>query len=102
MQFLTDIFFIKKIITVFTFILTWVTHGQIEILSLFTYWILLIKILQLPLRKKCLYSELFWSTFSRIWTEYSVQMRQNVDQNNSEYGHFLHSVLLRGEIITAC
>ena len=24
----------------------------------------------LALPKKCLYSELFWSTYSRIWTEY--------------------------------
>ena len=48
-------------------------------------------------RKKCLYSELFWSLFSRIRTEYgkvqsisqySVQMRENKDQNNSEYGYF--------------
>ena len=40
------------------------------------------------LRKKCPYSELFWSVFSRIWTEYgeifrispySVQMRENTD-----------------------
>ena len=41
------------------------------------------------------YSELFWSVFSRIWTEYralySVRMRENTDQNNSEYGHFLRS-----------
>ena len=35
------------------------------------------------LPEKCPYSELFWSTFSRI--------RENVDQNNSEYGHFLRS-----------
>ena len=49
---------------------------------------------------KCPYSELFRSTFSRIWTEYieigispySVQMRENVDQNNFEYGHFFRSV----------
>ena len=50
-----------------------------------------------PLRKKCPYSELFWSAFSRIRTEYreiwsispySVRMRENTDQNNSEYGHF--------------
>ena len=50
-----------------------------------------------PLRKKCPYSELFWSAFSRIRTEYegilcispySVRMRENEDQNNSEYGHF--------------
>ena len=44
------------------------------------------------LREKCPYSELFWSVFSRIWTEYG-EMRENVDQNNSEYGHFLCSVL---------
>ena len=52
------------------------------------------------LRKKCPYSELFWSGFSRIRTEYgeiprispySVRMRKNADQNNSEYGHFLRS-----------
>ena len=52
------------------------------------------------LREKCPYSELFWFTFSRFWTEYeeiriispySVQMRENADQNNSEYGHFLRS-----------
>ena len=46
------------------------------------------------LRKKCLYSELFWSAFCRIWTEYgeilpySVRIRENADLNNSEYGHF--------------
>ena len=40
------------------------------------------------LREKCPYSELFWSVFSRIWTEYgdiqsisphSVRMRENTD-----------------------
>ena len=50
--------------------------------------------------KKCPYSELFWSVFSRIRTEYgeilrispySVQIRENTDQNNSEQGHFLRS-----------
>ena len=52
------------------------------------------------LREKCPYSELFWSAFSRIRTEYgeirsispySVRMRENTDQNNSEYGHFSRS-----------
>ena len=52
------------------------------------------------LRKKCPYLELFWSAFSRIRTEYgeirnispySVRMRENTEQNNSEYGHFLSS-----------
>ena len=52
-------------------------------------------------REKCLYSKLFWSTFSRIGTEYgeilcispySVRMRENEDQNNFEYGLFLSSV----------
>ena len=52
------------------------------------------------LREKCPYSELFWSAFSRIRAEYgeilcispySIRMRENADQNNSEYGHFLRS-----------
>ena len=52
------------------------------------------------LREKYPYSELFWSVFSRIPNEYgeilrispySVRMRENADQNNSEYGHFLRS-----------
>ena len=50
------------------------------------------------LRKKCPYSEFFWSLFSRIRTEYVeirsispylVRMRENTDQNNSEYGQYL-------------
>ena len=56
---------------------------------------------KLSLREKCPYRELFWSAFSRIPTKYweilrispySVGMRENVDQNNFEYGHFLRSV----------
>ena len=52
------------------------------------------------LRKKCPYSELCWSAFSRIRTEYvdilrifpyAVGMQENANQNNSEYGHFLRS-----------
>ena len=52
------------------------------------------------LREKCRYSELFWSTVSRLGTEYgdilrfslySVRMLENAGQNNSEYGHFLRS-----------
>ena len=61
-----------------------------------------ISISTLALRKKCPYSEFFWSAFSRIPTEYgellrkspySVRMRENTDQKNSEYGHFSHSVV---------
>ena len=39
------------------------------------------------------YSELFWSVFSGIWTEEGERdpMRENADQNNSEYGHFSRS-----------
>ena len=49
------------------------------------------------LRKKCMYSELFWSVFPRIQHEYgeilrispySVRIQENMDQNNFEYGHF--------------
>ena len=55
------------------------------------------------LRKKCPYSELFQSAFSRIRIEYgeilrilrispySVRMWENADQNKSEYGYFLRS-----------
>ena len=58
----------------------------------------------LTLREKSPYSELSWSAFSRIRTEcgeilsisyYSVRMRENADQNNSEYGHILRSVKQR-------
>ena len=45
---------------------------------------------------RCPYSEIFWSVFSRIQTEYgashSVRMRENTDQENSEYGHSSRSV----------
>ena len=50
----------------------------------------------LTLPQKYLYSEIFWSVFSRIRTEYeeilriclySVQMLENTDQKNSEFGH---------------
>ena len=53
------------------------------------------------LREKYPFTELGWSTFSRIRTEYGdilrispylVQMPENTDQNNSEYGHSLRSV----------
>ena len=47
--------------------------------------------LNYSLRKKWPYSELFWSVFSRIGTEYSVRIRENTDQNNSKYGHFSRS-----------
>ena len=52
------------------------------------------------MRENCPYSKSFWSLFSLILTEYreilrissySVRMRENTDQNNSEYGHFLRS-----------
>ena len=52
----------------------------------------------------CPYFDLFWFAFSRIWTEYedirsispySVRMRENADQNNSEYGQFLRKTSLK-------
>ena len=55
----------------------------------------------LTLRRKGPYLELFLSAFSHIRTEYgeirsispySVIMRENADQHNSEYGHFLRNV----------
>ena len=56
-------------------------------------------ILMVILHEKC--SEFYWSVFFSIRTEYgeilrispySVRMRENADENNSEYGHFLRSV----------
>ena len=56
------------------------------------------------LRENCPYSEFFRSVFFRIRTEYgeimsisphSVRMRENTNQKNSEYEHFLRSRLLR-------
>ena len=44
------------------------------------------------LHEKYPYSEFFWSVFPCIRTEYSVHMRENTDQKNSEYGHFSCSV----------
>ena len=55
------------------------------------------------LRKKCPYSESFWSVSSRIRTEYgeilrisprSIRMRENMDQKNSKYENFLRSELV--------
>ena len=56
--------------------------------------------LSMSLREKCLHSEFFWSIFSpnvgkygpESISPYSVQMRENTDQKNSEYGHFSCSV----------
>ena len=55
------------------------------------------------LRKTCPYSELFWSTFSqiRITSPYSVRMRENVDQNNSEYAHFSSSAKHQEWLVSA-
>ena len=60
---------------------------------------------KLLLREKCQYSGFFWFVFSRMRTEcedeygeilrispYSVRMRENTDQKNSEYGNYLRSV----------
>ena len=46
----------------------------------------------LTLREKCAYSELLWSVSAlpRI-SPHSVRMRENTDQNNPEYEHFLGS-----------
>ena len=48
--------------------------------------------------KKCPYSELFWSAFFPHFLAFRLNtlsvfspMRENADQNNSEYGHFLRS-----------
>ena len=54
------------------------------------------------LRKKCPYSEFFWSVFSPLSdkhgeiqriSSYSVGMRENTDQKNSEYGYYSRSTV---------
>ena len=56
----------------------------------------------LALCEKFMHSEIFWSVFSRIRIEhgdlqskslYSVRMRENEDQKNSELGQFLRMVV---------
>ena len=60
----------------------------------------------MALRKKCPYSESFWSVFSHIRIEYgeirstspySVRMRENTDQNKSKYEHILRTMEDEGE-----
>ena len=60
--------------------------------------------LKITLREKCPYSEFLWSAFSHIRVEYgetlrispfSVRMRENTDQKNFKYGHFLHGVSIQ-------
>ena len=55
---------------------------------------------QQTVHENCPYSEFFWSTFSRIYTEYRkirsifpypIQMWQITDQKNSKYKHFSRS-----------
>ena len=72
--------------------------------TLFSYlWVLIFSYATFQyntLRKRCPYSELFLSVFSRIQTEcgemlrispYWVRIRENTDQNNSKYRHFSRS-----------
>ena len=56
------------------------------------------------LRKKCSYSEFFWSVFAGIRTKYrdllrkfpySIPMRERTDQKKSEYTHFLRSIRIQ-------
>ena len=78
-------FFIKNIIYTQQYLL-W--KGLRQVLHLKTLTVL-------ALSKKCPYSELFWSPFSSIFyafSPYSVRMRENADQNNSEQGHFSRRV----------
>ena len=57
--------------------------------------------LSLTLGGKYPYSDFFGFVFSRTQIEYgeipySVQMRENMNQKNSEYGHFSRSVMING------
>ena len=74
---------------------------SLEIKSINTFMHNVEKWPHITLRKTCPYLELFWSVFPSTWTDkgeilsispYSVQTRENMDQKNSEYGHFSSSV----------
>ena len=41
---------------------------------------------------------IFYSSCKSSNSPYSVQMRENADQNNSEYGHFSRTVILKRNI----
>ena len=75
----------------------------VKVVNCFNPSAIFTKIFQL--RQNCPCLELFWFTFSWIWTKYeeiicisplSFQMRENMDQNNSKYGHVLRSGCLTG------
>ena len=59
----------------------------------------------MALRKKCPYSQLFWSAFFphfpafglSVFSPNAEKCGKNADQNNSEYGFFLRSVALSKE-----
>ena len=60
-------------------------------------------------REKCPYSEFFSSVFSLIQTEYgeiqsifpySVRLRENTEQRNSEYRHFSRSLIYESKFIS--
>ena len=66
--------------------------NKLETCDIFIDWVLIVHGV-----KSVRIQELFWSAFSRIRTEYGEYLsvfsskRENADQNNSEYGHFLRS-----------
>ena len=86
--------------------------GNMLVFFKYTYMhIYMVNTFFLSLLEKCPYSELFWSAFFCIQTEYgelrsipsySVRMREYADQNNSEYGHFLRIVSIYIHIIIFC
>ena len=62
----------------------------------------------ISLRKRCHYSEIFWSAFSSHFRAFGLNTKRyglsvriqfecgkNVDQNNSEYGHFTQCMFLK-------
>ena len=68
---------------------TFAKHESIDVIGTRTLSTILL------LREKFPYSEFFWSVFvvylvriRRFSGPYSVQMLENMDQKNSEYGHF--------------
>ena len=72
----------------------WILHAPLDTVRYFN----------ISVPEKCLYSEFFYSVFSRSQTEYGEilrifpylrGMRENTEQKNCEYGHFLRSVFFK-------
>ena len=95
-----------------------VVNNTTYIVLLARLWCLILRSLTYSLRKRCPYSELFWSPFFThltafglntpylsVFTPNAARCWKNADQKNSKYGHLLRSELVllgKGKLIFCC